>query len=121
MRQKLLYGAAGLVLVLGLVAASLVAYRSTGSGTKTVSAEVTAYTSKPPYKVTIEVDKPPADTVKCVVYAIDFNSNAVGEVDNIVVGPQTGRSTRLSLIVPTKAPPTQFQVEECLVQKIAAK
>lgn len=99
-----------------MVAAALVAFMFSGSS-KSVMAEVTAYTSKPPYKVTFEVDKRPSDTVRCKIYAIDFNSNSVGEVDNIVLGPRPTRSTRLSVIVPTTAAPTQFQVEECKVQR----
>ena len=113
MRRIVLLGAAGLVLVVALLAATYVAVKDRGS--KNVMAEVTAYTAKPPYKVTFEVDKPPADTVRCKLFAIDFDSNSVGEVDNIVVGPRPSRSTRLSVIVPTTATPTQFQVEECLV------
>ena len=116
MRRTVLLSAAAVVMIVALVAAGYVAYDSVRSPSKVITAEVTAYTAKPPYRVTIQVDKPPADTVRCVVYAIDFDSQAVGMVDNIVVPPQKSRSTRLSIVVPTTKAPTQFQVEECLVQ-----
>jgi len=109
-RRNLLLGAAGLVTVIGLLAAIYVAFNPTS---KTVHAEITAYTTKAPYKVTFEVDKPPADTVRCTIYAVDYNLMDVGHVDNIVVGPRPDRATRLSVIVPTTAAPTQFQVYDC--------
>ncbi|HVE62430.1 MAG TPA: DUF4307 domain-containing protein [Mycobacteriales bacterium] len=60
-------------------------------------------------KVTFEVDKPSRTTAECQVAAFDAEGNSAGRLTGIKVGPRTdgGRTTRLTVLVPTPLEPAQ--------------